>query len=83
MVNNEHDELMAVIASVFAPAEVSVDSTFDDLGASSLSLLRLISVLQRRFGVVIDVAVLFSAEDISEVIELVDTQRAQGAAVSN
>lgn len=83
MVSNEHDEVMAVITSVFAPVEVSVDSTFDDLGASSLSLLRLISVLQRRFGVMIDVAELFSAEDISEVIELVETRRAQSTVASN
>ncbi|MGN7187578.1 phosphopantetheine-binding protein [Microbacterium enclense] len=66
MVSNERDELMAVIASVFAPAEVSMDSTLNNFGASSLLLLRLISALQRRFGVVLDVAELFSAEDISE-----------------
>jgi acyl carrier protein len=63
---------MSAISEVFAPAEVSPDSTLDDLGADSVSLLRLMASIQRRFDVVLDVVDMYSVNDVGELIRLVE-----------
>jgi acyl carrier protein len=68
---------MSVISEVFAPAEVSPESTFDDLGASSLHLLRLVSSFNRRFDVALDVVDMFSVDNVGDLIRLVEERMAR------
>jgi acyl carrier protein len=72
MSNDQSAELMSVISAVFAPTEVSPDSTFDDIGANSVVLLRLMASLQRKFDVVLDVVDMFSVDDVGDLIRLVE-----------
>lgn len=64
-------ELMSVISEVFAPLEVSPESTLDSLEATSISLLRLMASIQSRFDVELDVVDMFTVGDIGELIQLV------------
>lgn len=63
---------MSVISEVFAPEEISPDGTFDDLGATSVLLLRLMVALQREFNVDLDVVDMYSVEDVADLIRLVE-----------
>ncbi|MBV1855874.1 acyl carrier protein [Catellatospora tritici] len=71
MSNEQANSLMSVITQVFAPLEVSPDSTFDDLGATSVSLLRLMVSLQSSFDVDLDVVDMFTVRNVGELIQLV------------
>lgn len=75
MSNDKSDDLMSVISEAFAPAEVTPDSTLFDLGATSLSLLRLMASLQRRFDVALDVVDMYSVDSIGELVRLVEERR--------
>lgn len=77
MSNEQSHDLMSVISEVFAPAEVSPESTFDDLGASSLHLLRLVSSFNRRFDVALDVVDMFSVDNVGDLIRLVEERMAR------
>jgi acyl carrier protein len=72
MSNEQSDDLMSVISEVFAPLEVSLDSTFNGLGATSVSLLRLLVSIQSRFDVDLDVVDMFSVDDVGDLIRLVE-----------
>jgi acyl carrier protein len=72
MSNEPQDDLMSAIAGVFAPVEVSPHSTFDELGATSVSLLRLMVAIQSRFNVVLDVVDMFSVDEVGGLIRLVE-----------
>ncbi len=72
MSNNLSADLMSVISEVFAPEEISPDGTFDDLGATSVLLLRLMVALQREFNVDLDVVDMYSVEDVADLIRLVE-----------
>jgi acyl carrier protein len=72
MSDGQPDDLMSVISEVFAPLEVSPDSTFDGLEATSVSLLRLMVSIQRRFDVDLDVVDMFAVDDIGDLIRLVE-----------
>ncbi|WP_405976464.1 acyl carrier protein [Streptomyces sp. NBC_00988] len=77
MSNEQSDALMSEISEVFAPLEVSRDSTFADLGATSVSLLRLMVAMQSKFNVDLDVVDMFTVDDVSEFIRLVEERMAQ------
>ncbi|MFE6503738.1 acyl carrier protein [Kitasatospora sp. NPDC057738] len=72
MSNAQSDDLMSVISEVFAPLEVSLDSTFDDLGATSVSLLRLMVSIQSTFDVDLDVVDMFTVANVGELVQLVE-----------
>ncbi|MFE5583109.1 acyl carrier protein [Kitasatospora sp. NPDC056531] len=63
---------MSVISEVFTPLEVSLDSTFDDLGATSVSLLRLMVSVQSTFDVDLDVVDMFTVANVGELVQLVE-----------
>ncbi len=77
MSNERSDAVMSVLSDVFAPAEISPESTFDDLQATSVSLLRLMVSLQRKFDVDLDVVDMFGVKDVGDLIRLVG-ERATG-----
>jgi acyl carrier protein len=77
MLNDQPNDLMSAISEVFAPAEVSPESTLESLGATSVTLLRLMSSLQRRFGIVLDVVDMFSVDDVGDLIRLVEERMAE------
>jgi acyl carrier protein len=72
MSDGQSDDLMSVISEVFAPHEVSLASTFDSLGATSVSLLRLMVSIQSRFGVDLDVVDMFSVDGVGDLVRLVE-----------
>jgi acyl carrier protein len=72
MTSQLSENLMAAISEVFSPHEVSLESTFDSLEATSVSMLRLMALLQGRFGVTLDVVDMFSVEDIGDLMQLVE-----------
>ncbi|MGE7437909.1 acyl carrier protein [Kitasatospora sp. NPDC001175] len=72
MSNEQSDDLMSVISEVFAPLEVSLDSTFDDLGATSVSLLRLMVSIQSTFDVDLDVVDMFTVANVGELVQLAE-----------
>lgn len=78
MSKKQSDDLMSVISEVFAPFEVSLDSTFDDLEATSVSLLRLMVSIQSRFDVHLDVVDMFTVGDVGELVQLVEERMPQG-----
>lgn len=77
MSNDQSDDLMLVISEVFAPEEVTRESTFEDLGATSLHLLRLMSSFQRKFHVALDVVDMFSVDSVGDLIQLVEERMAE------
>ncbi|MER5950472.1 acyl carrier protein [Streptomyces sp. NPDC001904] len=72
MSNEQSDALMSEISEIFSPLEVSRDSTFADLGATSVSLLRLMVSTQTKFNVDIDVVDMFTVDTVGEFISLVE-----------
>jgi acyl carrier protein len=76
MSNEESGDVMSMIAEVFAPAEVTPDSTLDALGASSLHLLRLMNDFQSEFDVHLDVIDMFTVETVGDLTALVESRRA-------
>ncbi len=77
MSNQQPEHVLSVISEVFAPAEVSPSSTFDDLEATSVLLLRLMVSLQHEFDVELDVVDIFSVTDVAELIRLVEERMAR------
>lgn len=82
MSNDQSDDVMSVISGVFAPAEVTPDSTFDDLEATSVSLLRLMVALQRKFSIDVDVVDMFTINDVGDLVRLVEERLPQKGFVS-
>ncbi|KPC80813.1 MULTISPECIES: acyl carrier protein [Streptomyces] len=82
MSNEQSDDLMSVISEVFAPLEVSRDSTFDDLTADSVSLLRLMVAIQSKFDVDLDVVDMFTVGNVGELIDLVEGRMAHRGVAS-
>lgn len=76
MSNEKSDDLISVISEVFAPLEVSPDSTFDGLEATSVSLLRLMASIRRKFDVDLDVVDMFTVDDVGDLIRLVEERMA-------
>ena len=66
---------MAVFSEAFASVEVTAESTLFDLGANSLDLLRLMNQFQQKFDVLLDVVDMFSAENVGELVQLVESRR--------
>ncbi|MFG2863844.1 acyl carrier protein [Streptomyces sioyaensis] len=72
MSNEQPGDLMSVISEVFAPLEVALESTFDELGATSVSLLRLMVSIQSTFDVDLDVVDMFTVTNVGELVQLVE-----------
>ncbi|MBM7442867.1 acyl carrier protein [Streptomyces sp. HB132] len=72
MSNEKSDDVMSVVSEEFAPLEVSPDSTFDDLTADSVSLLRLMVAIQSKFDVDLDVVDMFTVGNVGDLIQLVE-----------
>lgn len=77
MSNEKSDDLISVISEVFAPLEVSLDSTLDGLEATSVLLLRLMVTIQRRFDVELDVVDMFTVDNIGDLVQLVEERITQ------
>lgn len=76
------DDLISVVSEVFAPLEVSPDSTFESLEATSVSFLRLMASIKRRFDVDLDVVDMFDVDDVGDLIQLVEERMAQSGFAS-
>ena len=72
MSNTISDDVLSVISDVFSPREVLPNSKIGALEADSVSLLRLMVVLQRRFNVTLDVVDMFNADDVGDLVRLVE-----------
>lgn len=72
MAKPTQDDLILAISEIFAPLEVSADSTLDSLEATSVSLLRLMAMVQRQFHVELDVVDMYTIEVISDLIKLIE-----------
>lgn len=72
MAKPTQDDLILAISEIFAPLEVSADSTLDSLEATSVSLLRLMAMVQRKFHVELDVVDMYTIEVISDLIKLIE-----------
>lgn len=77
MPNEKLDDLISVISEVFAPLDVSLDSTFEDLEANSVLLLRLMVSIHRRCDVELDVVDMFSVDGIGDLVKLVEERMPQ------
>jgi acyl carrier protein len=82
MPNEQSDHVMSVIAEVFAPTEVAPESTFDDLGVTSVMLLRLMVSLQRECGAELDVIDMFSVDDVGALVRLVEERSSRSGLAS-
>lgn len=71
MSSDQSDEFMSVIAEVFSTADISPDSTFNDLEANSVKLLQLIVALKSKFDVDIDVVDMFTVGTVGDLALLV------------
>jgi acyl carrier protein len=78
MSNDQSDELLSAISEVFAPTHVTPDSTLDELEATSLHLLRLMSSLQHKYNIALDVVDMFTVENVDDLIRLVEERVAAG-----
>ncbi|MEU1090211.1 acyl carrier protein [Streptomyces sp. NPDC005576] len=72
MSNEQPGDLLSVISEVFAPLEFTLASTFDELGATSVSLLRLMVSIQSTFDVDLDVVDMFTVTNVGELVQLVE-----------
>ncbi|MET8723861.1 acyl carrier protein [Streptomyces misionensis] len=72
MSNEQPGDLMSVISEVFAPREVTLESAFEDLEATSVTLLRLMVSIQSTFDVDLDVVDMFTVANIGELVQLVE-----------
>ncbi|QLJ02793.1 acyl carrier protein [Streptomyces sp. NEAU-sy36] len=72
MSNDQPGDLMSVISEVFAPREVTLESAFEDLEATSVTLLRLMVSIQSTFDVDLDVVDMFTVANIGELVQLVE-----------
>ncbi|TDV49795.1 acyl carrier protein [Actinophytocola oryzae] len=72
MSNVKSDDVMSVISEVLTPREVSADSSINGLGVNSVLMLRLMVALQREFDVALSVADMFGAEDVGDLVRLVE-----------
>jgi acyl carrier protein len=77
MPNEKLDDLMSVISEVFAPLDVSLDSTFEDLEVSSILLLRLMVSINHRCDVELDIVDMFSVDNIGDLVKLVEERMPQ------
>jgi acyl carrier protein len=75
MLNDQSNYLLSVISEVFAPAEVSPTSTLESLGATSVTLLRLMAAVRRELDVELDVVDMFSIDDVGDLIRLVGERK--------
>ena len=82
MSSNQPDELMSVISEVFDAEEVSLESTFNSLDATSVTLLRLIVVLKSRFDVDLDVVDMFTVDTVNDLVLLVEERAPQNGHLS-
>jgi acyl carrier protein len=76
MSSEKSGDVLALVSEVFAPVEVRPESTFDDLGADSLQLLRLMNDFHTEFDVQVDVIDMFTVENIAELVTLIESRRA-------
>lgn len=77
MSNEKSDDLISLLSEVFAPLEVSLDSTLDGLEATSVTLLRLMVSIKRRFDVDLDVVDMFTVDDVGDLVRLVEERMTQ------
>jgi acyl carrier protein len=66
------DVVLAEIADVLGLAEVRAEQRMPDLGADSVTLLRLMGVLQERFDISMDVVDIFTAELAGDLVATVE-----------
>ncbi len=69
----ELDIMREIVAEVLQvdPKEVSAESTFiDDLGADSLDLMRILILMQEKFGVALAKNSIYKMERVSDCLEL-------------
>ena len=79
MSSSRSDNVLAAVAEVFAADEVAPESTFEDLGSTSVLFLRLLVFLQRHLDADIDVVDMYSVETVADLIQLVDERTTSGS----
>ncbi|MDW4909128.1 acyl carrier protein [Streptomyces sp. ADMS] len=65
-------EILREVARAFEIPEVGVGDSFAKLGANSVGLLRLMSAIQEKFDVIIDLVDIFQVKNVAELVTLVD-----------
>lgn len=77
MSNSLSDDVVAALSVAFElddAGAIMPDSTFEDLGSTSVFLLRLLVALWRHFDVDLDVADMYSVDDVAGLVRLVDVR---------
>ncbi len=69
-------ELAAIWGELLEQPVVAVDQTLFDLGGNSLIAIRLLALLQERFGVAVDLQTLFAAPTVAGLAAAVGRQKA-------
>ncbi|WP_369174966.1 acyl carrier protein [Streptomyces sp. R28] len=65
-------ETLREVAKAFGVPEVKGEDHFAQLGANSVSLLRLMSALQEKYDITIDLVDIFQARTVAELVVLVE-----------
>jgi len=74
--SNVSDAVLSLVSEVFAPEPISPEGTFEDLGATSVLLLRLMATIQRQLDIDLDVVDMYSVDDVAGLIHLVEERMA-------
>jgi acyl carrier protein len=65
-------EVLREAAKVVGVVEVRAEQRVADLKPDSVTLMRLIAALQERFDISIDVVDVFTAETVSDLVDIVE-----------
>jgi len=70
-------EILGEVARSFERPEVGVDDDFAQLGANSVALLRLMSAIQEKYDISIDLVDILQIENVAELVKLVNESLAR------
>jgi mycobactin peptide synthetase MbtE len=70
--NTRTADILGEVARTFGVPEVRADDSFARLGANSVALLRLMSAIQERYDITIDLVDIFQVGNVAELVTLVD-----------
>ncbi|MCR5278886.1 MAG: acyl carrier protein [Lachnospiraceae bacterium] len=74
----ELDIMRGIVAEVLKvdPKEVMAESTFvDDLGADSLDLMRILIIMQERFGVALSKNCIYRMDKVEDCLRLISESK--------
>jgi acyl carrier protein len=74
------DVVLREVAKSFCATNVALEDKFAELRANSVSVVRLTSALQNRYGISIDIVEMLSAVTVRDLVILVERLRPQSPA---